>query len=207
MKKRHLFLGIVTLGTFIGGVAFGITTNVKSYQAIQKCEIALNDESQDKKIEELKAKILELANNELIRSIVSYTTSFAGIAGFIVTLAKYRKYKAISSTQIAELVTKVGSENLTAKYEELEKTVVNELIKKYESVEKAISVMQKILILSQDKTTAGKVALMEYLEKKTEDADESVKETVSEVKEAVEEENKKQEETLSKVADDYVPVE
>ena len=128
--------------------------------------------------------------------------------GLIVALAtiylKYRKYKSMSSKEICEEVKKEVMATLSSEFQKLSKEQQETIIGAIDEICKEMEDMKKALVISQDKTYEGKLAMLKLLEDSTKEN--STKEEIKKVETQVKEEKKKDEEVKEKVKKDYVPV-
>jgi len=204
MKKSNLFLGI-GLGLCLIGGGVGIGYSIKNTQTVNQLQSQLNDETEESKIEQLKQKINELMNNNLVKSIVSYSTTVASAVGLIVTLVKYKNVKALTTEQMTTVASNVCADRL----KKIEEKLLKSLIEKFGNVEDAMAEVVTVMAMMQDTTTKGKQALIEYLAKRTKENDsvsEEAKEIVEEVKESINSEVEKEEELKEEVQKDYQSV-
>ena len=141
---------------------------------------------------------------DMVANIINWAIN----SGLLVTLfgvyLKYRKYKSLSSKEIADKVEERIKEELNKSFKNMSAEELSALANKINNFEQVIATLQKALVLSQDKTSEGKKALLDLITEKT--SDEDVKKTATEVKGKVEEEQKAVDEVQDKVKSDYIPI-
>ena len=166
------------------------------------------DYSMSQAVEDTKNAISEWASKYLNGTMVANVINWAIQSGLLVAVAsiyfKYRKYKAMSSNDIAKECEKKINECLNASFKEMSVEQLKEIVDKVGSLEETINTLEKALVLAQDKTSEGKKALLDLITEKTNDKE--VVETANEVKEKVVEEQKKNEEIKESVKEDYIPI-
>lgn len=155
-------------------------------------------------VSKIKDYITDFASQYLDYNTVMTIVSLALNSGLLSAIAgiyfKYRKYKATSAEDIQKKVLEVINDN----FEGLGTETLSKLVDKLNSMEKSIEIMQKALILAQDKTAEGKKALIELLSETSNS--EEVKETATQVETKVIEEQKAVEKVQEEVKADYTPI-
>lgn len=164
-------------------------------------------DSQEEEITEetIKAKIEGYLANFMSESMVAKIIGWlvdAGVLGALLGIyLKYRKYKHNSLEDVVKSTKEMIDENLQKSIDSLSKEKIDKLVKSIEALEQANETIMKVLVLMQDNTSKGKVALLEYLGSKTNN--EEVKEAVKGTQEEIENALAKKEEVESKVKDEY----
>lgn len=155
-------------------------------------------------VNKLKSYITDFASQYLDYNTVMTIVSLALNSGLLSAIAgiyfKYRKYKATSAEEIQKKVLEIIKDN----FKDLGTEELSGLVSKLDNMEKSIEIMQKALILAQDKTAEGKKALIELLSETS--TSEEVKETATQVEEKVVEEQKVVEKVQSEVKKEYTPI-
>ena len=153
-------------------------------------------------------KIREFFEQYLSADMVANIINWAIDSGLLIALfgvyLKYRKYKSLSSEEIAKKVDDRIKQELKESFEKLSEEQLQQLIDKVNSYEDVLNTLEKALILSQDKTAEGKKALLDLISEKTNSSE--VKKEASNVKEKVVEEQKTIDEIQEKVKDNYIPI-
>ena len=181
-------------------------TPVESEEIAQNEEVAPSEEIEQEFTEEdFKEKIQEFLSNYMSESMVAKIIGWLVDTGFLVALfgvyLKYRKYKHNSLEDVVKSTKEMIDENLQKSINNLSKEKIDKLVKSIEALEQANETIMKVLVLMQDNTSKGKVALLEYLGSKTNN--EEVKEAVKGTQEEIENALAKKEEVESKVKDEY----
>lgn len=152
-------------------------------------------------IQKLKDKIDQNIEDGRIKDII-YLVLFSGFGtGLIGVYIKYRKYKHNTLEDVANTVHKELAEFCTEQFDKLSADKLAPVIEKANELNKGIETITKVLVLMQDKTPEGRIALLEYLGVKTENAD--IKASVVEIEKNIEEQNKTAQEVNSKVKEEY----
>lgn len=153
-------------------------------------------------------KVREFFEQYLSADMVANIINWAIDSGLLIALfgvyLKYRKYKSLSSEEIAKKVDDRIKQELKESFEKLSEEQLQQLIDKVNSYEDVLNTLEKALILSQDKTAEGKKALLDLISEKTNSSE--VKKEASNVKEKVVEEQKTIDEIQEKVKDNYIPI-
>lgn len=189
-------------------------THVESEEIAQNEEVVETptetqdpQDTQEEEITEetIKAKIEGYLANFMSESMVAKIIGWlvdAGVLGALLGIyLKYRKYKHNSLEDVVKSTKEMIDENLQKSIDNLSKEKIDKLVKSIETLEQANETIMKVLVLMQDNTSKGKVALLEYLGSKTQN--EEVKEAVKDTQEELENALAKKEEVQSKVKDEY----
>jgi len=184
-------------------------TTLESAESVENVqESSENDEKVEEKTyteeefkQALESYLSKYLEESLVHKIIQWMIDAGVLAALFGVYVKYRKYKHNSLEDVVKAfkteVMKYIDENLsklTNEQVESIKEVINDLSKSNETI-------MKVLVLMQDKTPEGKVALLDYLGSKTNS--EEVKKQAIEVKEKVEIEKKAEEEVKEAVKEDY----
>lgn len=153
-------------------------------------------------------KIKEFLEQYLSADMVANIINWAIDSGLLIALfgvyLRYRKYKSLSSEEIAKKVDDRIKQELKESFEKLSEEQLQQLIDKVNSYEDVLNTLEKALILSQDKTAEGKKALLDLISEKTNSSE--VKKEASNIKDKVVEEQKTIDEIQEKVKDNYIPI-
>ena len=194
---------------FIGSLAFSPITLADTTVVEPPVEETTNTTEDEPLTEEgFTEKIKEFFEQYLSADMVANIINWAIDSGLLIALfgvyLKYRKYKSLSSEEIAKKVDDRIKQELKESFEKLSEEQLQQLIDKVNSYEDVLNTLEKALILSQDKTAEGKKALLDLISEKTNSSE--VKKEASNVKEKVVEEQKTIDEIQEKVKDNYIPI-
>lgn len=194
---------------FIGSLAFSPITLADTTVVEPPVEETTNTTEGEPLTEEgFTEKIREFFEQYMSADMVANIINWAIDSGLLIALfgvyLKYRKYKSLSSEEIAKKVDDRVKQELKASFEKLSDEKLQGLIDKVNSYEDVLNTLEKALILSQDKTAEGKKALLDLISEKTNSSE--VKKEASNVKEKVVEEQKTIDEIQEKVKDNYIPI-
>ena len=162
------------------------------------------EEVEQKITEKLKEYAEKYLNAEMVANVINWAINSGLIVALATIYLKYRKYKSMSSKEICEEVKKEVMATLSSEFQKLSKEQQETIIGAIDEICKETEDMKKALVISQDKTYEGKLAMLKLLEDSTKEN--STKEEIKKVETQVKEEKKKDEEVKEKVKKDYVPV-
>ena len=204
MKKGILYTFIAFL--LIGLIFILPTTKVKA-EEIDEPETTETQPAEYKEIdlEEIVVDIAdkylgEYVDRQLIANIVSIATGVLGYLGLIITNIIYKKYKKNTVDDFMKALASNDGAHLQTYVKDLKEEILSlkaqnlELKKGYDTVVKA-------LVLSQDNTAKGKIALLEYLGVNTDNQE--TKAEAEQITKKLEEEQAKKEEVNAKVSGEY----
>lgn len=155
-------------------------------------------------IDKAKAWLGQYFDSTMVMNIINWAID----SGLIIIIAgiyfKFRKYKALSSIEISNKVNEIAKETIKAEFEKLSVEKLQSLVSKLDDVDNTLSVLERAIVLSQDRSAEGKIALLNLIAEKTDKKE--VKENIVEVKTIVEKEKAKETEIKDKVSEDYRPI-
>lgn len=194
---------------FIGSLAFSPITLGDTTVVEPPVEETTNTTEDEPLTEEgFTEKIKEFFEQYMSADMVANIINWAIDSGLLIALfgvyLKYRKYKSLSSEEIAKKVDDRIKQELKESFEKLSDEKLQGLIDKVNSYEDVLNTLEKALILSQDKTAEGKKALLDLISEKTNSSE--VKKEASSIKDKVVEEQKTIDEIQEKVKDNYIPI-
>lgn len=164
--------------------------------------------TQEEVEETITQKIKEYAEKYLNAEMVANVINWAINSGLIVALAtiylRYRKYKSMSSKEICEEVKKEVLIALGDEFKKLSEEQQAGILKAIDELCKEMENMKKALVISNDKTYEGKLAMLKLMEETTKETE--TKEQIKKVETQVKEEQKKDEQVKETVKKDYVPI-
>jgi hypothetical protein len=163
------------------------------------------EEEETETIEDFKTKIENKLSEYLDREKVELIIKWLIDSGVLVAMfGVYVKYKKYKNTTIDELYTKLKTELKDYLQENFKQMGADELTKvcnALKELETANETIMKVLVLMQDNTAKGRVALLEYLGNKT--TNNEVKELTEEVNATIEKQQEAKQEIIDKVKNDY----
>ena len=154
--------------------------------------------------ERVKEFLEQYLSADMVANIINWAIDSGLLIALFGVYLRYRKYKSLSSEEIAKKVDDRIKQELKESFEKLSEEQLQQLIDKVNSYEDVLNTLEKALILSQDKTAEGKKALLDLISEKTNSSE--VKKEASNVKEKVVEEQKTIDEIQEKVKDNYIPI-
>ena len=200
MKKIFLTF-IIILSVFILALSPMIVSAEE--EPIPEPEVAEQDA--EPTLEEFKAEVQEWMSQYMEESMVIRIITWlvdAGILSALLTIyIRYKKYKHTSLEELLALFKIEMGGWLKENFDNLSKEQTDKVVNSIDKLENAVQTIMKVLVLMQDNTAQGKIALMEYLGAKTNS--EEVKKAVAEVNETLEAQEKVNAEIKAKVAGEY----
>lgn len=149
--------------------------------------------TQEEVEETITQKIKEYAEKYLNAEMVANVINWAINSGLIVALAtiylRYRKYKSMSSKEICEEVKKEVLIALGDEFKKLSEDQQAGILKAIDELCKEMENMKKALVISNDKSYEGKLAMLKLMEETTKESE--TKEQIKKVETQVKEEQKK----------------
>ena len=208
MKKGLLFLGLGIFATLT--FAKPITQFVKAEEVSSSVEEIVSSSSvesteQEEVEEELKGKIEGVLSEyftwDYVSEIINWMIDAGLLSAIAVLLVKYRKYKGKTIDEIAEMMKTEIKKEIQLRFNEASSEQQEKIINSVDKLIEDIEVVKKALVFVQDKSAEGKVALLNLISQTTDDV--KTKESIKEVKEKIEKEEKAINEVKSKVDGDY----
>lgn len=203
MKKLKLLVIMVVL-SLVACLSFSVVS-ASADEIIAEQTTETTEETEPTTIESVKQELKDLIDRNIqdgrLKDII-YLVLFGGVGTALIGVyVKYRRYKHNTLEDVAKTIHNDLTKFFTDKFNDLSAEKIQPLIECLDSVDNSLETMMKVLVLMQDKTAEGKVALLEFLGAKTENK--AIKESVAEVKESIEQEQKTAQEVNSKVKDEY----
>lgn len=143
----------------------------------------------------------EYVSWDYVSSIINWSIDTGLLSVIALLIVKTRKYKSMTGEEIVNLLKSQLIETLTTNFKEMSEEQLKQLILNIDKLNSDIEVMKKALVLAQDKTAEGKIALLNLIDGTTENKE--TKEAIDEQKEKIEKEEAKIEEVKSAVDGDY----
>ena len=178
-----------------------MTEEVVEEEEQEEQPIVIENKNAQEIVTEVAEKYLgEYLDKQLIADIVALLFGMTGVVGVFVTNLIYRKSGKSGVNAFMDALEKNDGKHLKEFIAQLEQdkeklaNQVNQLKVGYETI-------MKVLVLMQDSTPKGKIALIEYLGSKTND--DSIQEVVKEVGEEIKKQEEVKAEVNEKVNGDY----
>lgn len=151
--------------------------------------------------EKVKGYLEQYVGDSLAIKIVEWLVDAGVLAGMFGVWLKYRKYKHNTVEEVVGAVkTEVGTYTANA-INSLSEKEIKSIIDSIKDLETATETIMKVLVLMQDTTPEGKVALLDYLGSKTKNED--IKEQAEVEKEKIAEKIEKDDAVREKVSGEY----
>ena len=188
--------------TEIGG---GETTTPSTPSEGENENKTLTQEEIEKTItEKIKSYAEKYLNAEMVANVINWAINSGLIVALATIYLKYRKYKSMSSKEICEEVKKEVLIALGDEFKKLSEEQQAGILKAIDELCKEMENMKKALVISNDKTYEGKLAMLKLMEETTKETE--TKEQIKKVETQVKEEQKKDEQVKETVKKDYVPI-
>lgn len=162
------------------------------------------EDSEEEVIETLKEWLVQFFDSNLVGFIINWAIDAGLISIIAMIYFKFRKYKAKSSQEIANEVKAQINEILGSEFQKLSAEQQKTILEKIDKFTSEIETLKKALVLAQDRTAEGKIALLNLINETTKEVE--VIKTIKEVEKKVEHEVEKEHEVKDKVKNDYKPV-
>lgn len=182
---------------------------IENTSEIVSSEITTTTSSSELTQEEVESTIKEKIENwaseyvswDYVSSIINWSIDTGLLSVIAFLIVKTRKYKSLTGEQIVDLLKSQLIETLTTNFKEMSEEQLKQLVLNMDKLSSDIEVMKKALVLAQDKTAEGKIALLNLINGTTENKE--TKEAIEEQKEKIEKEEAKIEEVKSAVDGEY----
>lgn len=143
----------------------------------------------------------EYVSWDYVSSIINWSIDTGLLSVIAFLIVKTRKYKSLTGEQIVELLKTQMVDTLKNSFKEMSAEELKQMVLNIDKLSNDIEVMKKALVLAQDKTAEGKIALLNLINGTTENKE--TKEAIEEQKEKIEKEEAKIEEVKSAVDGEY----
>lgn len=140
-------------------------------------------------------------NSNFVASIINWAIDAGLLSAIALIYLKYRKFKSKTIEEIVKEVKKTIEDNLGDSFKNLSTEEIQKITASVDTLAKDIDTLKKALVLAQDRTAEGKIALLDLIQN-TSTSDE-VKKGVEVVKETIKEEQKVEQEVKEVVKNDY----
>lgn len=205
MKKGILYVfSIIALF----GCLFVLPNAKVKADEVEQPETAETQEISEQEKKEIQEYIVEIADKYLgeyvdkqtLSMIVSLVLTALGYATALGISIAYNKYKKGGVAQFMKALTENDGKHLKVIVSAFE-TKLEQLVEDNKKLKESFDFMAKAFILSQDKSAEGKIAMLEYFGKNTENKE--VQEKANELKLELEKEAEIKQEVNEKVEGDY----
>lgn len=208
MKKCLIAIPFLALGLSLSPLAVSTTVTpayaTEESEVVEESESVLTEESElteEGFIAQTKAFLSKYLDEQLVLSIINWAIDVGLLTALFGVYLKYRKYKSMSSKEIAQETKTVVENAVKAKMQELTAVELEKIYKVVSNLEEGLKTTNKALVLAQDKTAEGKIALLNLISEKSSDSE--TKEKADEVKTKIVEEEETKEEVNKDVSGDY----
>lgn len=182
---------------------------IENTSEIVSSEITTTTSSSELTQEEVEKTIKEKFENwaseyvswDYVSSIINWSIDTGLLSVIAFLIVKTRKYKSLTGEQIVDLLKTQMVDTLKNSFKEMSEEQLKQLVLNMDKLSSDIEVMKKALVLAQDKTAEGKIALLNLINGTTENKE--TKEAIEEQKEKIEKEEAKIEEVKSAVDGEY----
>lgn len=151
--------------------------------------------------EKVKDYLSQYVGDNLAIKIVGWLVDAGVLTGMFAVWLKYRKYKHNTVEEVIGAVKDEVGKYTKDAINSLSEKEIKSIVDKVADLENATETIMKVLVLMQDTTPEGKVALLDYLGSKTNNQE--IKEQAETEKNKIENQIEKDDEIRKKVADDY----
>ncbi len=156
---------------------------------------------ESKALDEVKAWLGQHLDKQMVANIITWCSEAGVLTGLLGIYIKYRKFKYKTLEDLVNLVKAEVGKYLTEAFNNLSEEKIKKLECAVETLEQSNETMMKVLVLMQDSTKAGKVALLDFLGSKTNSKE--IKEAAEEVTKELEEQKVKEDAVKEAVKEDY----
>jgi len=152
-------------------------------------------------LEEVKGWLSQHFDSQMVANIITWVSEAGVLVGLLGVYVKYRKWKYKTVGDIVDLVKAEVGKYLSANFDKLSEEKLLSMINAIDDLEKSNEIIMKVLVLMQDNTKKGKIALLDFLGSKT--TNEEVKVTAEELSKDLEEQVAKEEQVKEAVSGEY----
>lgn len=164
--------------------------------------VVVEEETEESKaLDEVKAWLGQHLDKQMVANIITWCSEAGVLTGLLGIYIKYRKFKYKTLEDLVNLVKAEVGKYLTEAFNNLSEEKIKKLEGAVETLEQSNETMMKVLVLMQDSTKAGKVALLDFLGSKTNSKE--IKEAAEEVTKELEEQKVKEDAVKEAVKEDY----
>lgn len=177
---------------------------VYTYEEDEEEPVAVDDiisEEEESALEEVKAWLSDHLDAQMVANIITWVSEAGVLAALLAIYIKYRKFKGKTIEDLVVLTKKEVGKHLKESFDGLSADSIASIIKSIDGLEHSVETIMKVLVLMQDSTRSGKVALLDFLGTKTNNQE--IKDKAEEVMVDIEKETQKEEEVKDAVSGDY----
>lgn len=176
-----------------------IVTTAPSTDAYDKDDYDTKDAQEV--VTEIATKYLgEYLDKQMIADIVALVFGLISLGILVGTYIKYKKGNKDTNDVVAQSIERELKERINA-FVDQTITLIEPLIEQNKELKEGYETIMKVLVLMQDASPKGKIALIDYLGRKTDNKD--VKEASEQVQAEIEKQEEIKKEVTDKVSGDY----
>ena len=167
-------------------------------------EIVEEEMTEEQFTEKMKEFLSQYLNENIVAEIITWAYN-TGLLTVLMTLyIKSRKYKGKSAQEIQELVKQDIPSLVKECFNKMSVEHLQAIYNRMGELEHGMQIMMKALVLAQDKTAEGRIALLNLITEKTNNTE--VTKVAEMVKQEIIEETKAEKLIIEKISGDYNPV-
>lgn len=151
--------------------------------------------------EEIKDWLSQYIDKSLIEKIIGWATDIGLVGALFTIYLKYSKYKHTTTSDLIKQFNEKIKDEIKERFDDLGADGIAKITSKVDELNGSIETIMKVLVLMQDSTANGKVALLDFLGTKTNNNE--VKEQAENVKVEIEKQEEVKKEVADKVAGEY----
>lgn len=158
-------------------------------------------EEEKKALDEVKGWLSEHLNKQAVANIITWVSEAGVLTGLLTIYIKYNKFKGKTIEDLINLFKSEMQKWLEENFAKLSEEQISLLVNRLSKVEMGQETVMKVLVLMQDSTKEGKIALLDFLGSKTENKE--VKEAAADLSAELEQQKAKEDEVKEAVKNDY----
>lgn len=160
-------------------------------------------DTEEKLTEKVRKWLSQYLDARLVADIITWATTGGLMTALFAVYIKYRRYKATTVGELVAITKAEVGKALKQSFEGLSKEEIKKLTDGIDSLRESNDKVIKALVLAQDKSSEGKIALLKLV---SEGASKDVKEAAKVAEESVKKEEKATEE-VKKAVGEFQPIE
>lgn len=167
-------------------------------------EIVEEEMTEEQFTEKVKEFLGQYLNENIVVEIITWAMNTGLISVLFTLYIKSRKYKGKSAQEIQELVKQDIPSLVKECFNKMSVEHLQNIYNRMGELEHGMQIMMKALVLAQDKTAEGRIALLNLITEKTNNTE--VTKVAEMVKQEIIEETKAEKLIIEKISGDYNPV-
>lgn len=167
-------------------------------------EIVEEEMTEEQFTEKVKEFLGQYLNENIVVEIITWAMNTGLISVLFTLYIKSRKYKGKSAQEIQELVKQDIPSLVKECFNKMSVEHLQAIYNRMGELEHGMQIMMKALVLAQDKTAEGRIALLNLITEKTNNTE--VTKVAEMVKQEIIEETKAEKLIIEKISGDYNPV-